>query len=574
MILYSLTQYYDRVTKDPDHKMPPFGFAYVEISFALVLNLTGKLVQIEDLRSFDSSNRLRGKSVLAPTPISRASNIAANLLWDNTSYVFGPLIEKSKSEERLQAFIERIKNEIRDSPKKMACLTFLESLNESTLAKFSAWAEVKASGANVSFRFIDDLHLFCQDEDLTSVYPAENDGPQQPCLVTGELDSIARLHTDIKGIVDAPARGANIVSFNLPPFNSYGKKQGNNAPIGEVAMFKYTSALNDLLTYNSRQKIQTGDATTIFWAKEKDPFEGLFFQVFGQTFKDSPKQDTELVRAFLQAPITGEWFESNPDNSFYVLGLAPSISRIIVRFWIVGKISEFSAHIKSHFDDLEIIKGPFEPAYYSIQDLLLESAIQRDKKNIPPHASASLMMAALQGTQYPLGLYQQILRRIQNDSSNRVNAKRAAVIKAYLNRKLRFFPNSTEKELQMALDINQPSIGYQLGRLMATLEKIQLDSAKSRINATIVDRYYGSACSTPVAVFGTLMRLMRHHINRIEQPGRRIWYENLIAEILGNVTEFPAHLNINEQGKFAVGYYHQKQNFYTKVETEGEVDEN
>lgn len=119
----------------------------------------------------------------------------------------------------------------------------------------------------------------------------------------------------------------------------------------------------------------------------------------------------------------------------------------------------------------------------------------------------------------------------------------------------------------MALDSEQVSIGYQLGRLMAALEKIQ-EEANPGLNATITDRYYGAACSTPVTVFGTLMRLMRYHMNKLDSKGRKIYFEQLIGEITSHILEYPAHLNLNEQGKFAVGYYHQKQAFYTKKESE------
>lgn len=115
----------------------------------------------------------------------------------------------------------------------------------------------------------------------------------------------------------------------------------------------------------------------------------------------------------------------------------------------------------------------------------------------------------------------------------------------------------------MGLDMDQPSIGYQLGRLFATLEKIQ-EEANPGINATIRERYYGSACSNPVAVFPTLMRLKNHHLAKLENEGRAKFFERLIGEIVGKFNDFPAHLNIHEQGRFAVGYYHQRQDFYSK----------
>jgi len=177
------------------------------------------------------------------------------------------------------------------------------------------------------------------------------------------------------------------------------------------------------------------------------------------------------------------------------------------------------------------------------------------------------MQAILLGTPYPHSLLVGVVRRIKSDSEARVNAVRASLIKACLNRLLRCHPNPDEKDLQMALDVDQASIGYQLGRLMATLEKIQ-EEANPGLNSTITDRYYGAACSTPVTVFGTLMRLMRYHMEKLETVGRKVYFEKLVGEITGHISEFPAHLGLYEQGKFAVGYYHQKQAFYTKKDSE------
>lgn len=115
----------------------------------------------------------------------------------------------------------------------------------------------------------------------------------------------------------------------------------------------------------------------------------------------------------------------------------------------------------------------------------------------------------------------------------------------------------------MALDIEQPSIGYQLGRLFAVLEKIQ-EEANPGINATIRERYYGSACSSPVTVFPTLMRLKNHHLAKLGNEGRVVYFERFIGGIVGKIDDFPSHLDLHEQGRFAVGYYHQRQDFFTK----------
>jgi CRISPR-associated protein Csd1 len=255
--------------------------------------------------------------------------------------------------------------------------------------------------------------------------------------------------------------------------------------------------------------------------------------------------------------------EDEGDNRFYILGLAPNAARIAIRFWQVAKIAEFASRIRQYFSDFAITKPPGEPEYYSIWRILVNIATQDKSENIPPNVAGDFMRSILSGTPYPASLMQAVLRRIRSDTKNRVKPVRAALIKAYLNRYHRFYPNIKYKEVAMELDVHQTSIGYQLGRLFAVLEKIQ-EEANPGINATIRERFYGSACSTPVTVFANLMRLKNHHLAKLENQGRAVNFERLLGEIISNVRDFPAHLNMHEQGLFAIGYYHQRQSFFTK----------
>ncbi|AEV30965.1 CRISPR-associated protein Cas8c/Csd1, subtype I-C/DVULG [Sphaerochaeta pleomorpha str. Grapes] len=581
MILQALSEYYYRLDGNGKDLIAPLGWEKKEIPFIFVLDEQGSLLNVEDTREGEGNKKL-AKTFLVPQGVKKTSGVAANLLWDTVGYVTGYLDTKKMSEtqakkkiERLpkehQAFIERIETELIDSPKKSALIHFLHSISLDDLRSFPCWEEIAVVNPNVSFRFSQDLQLYCQNNEvkkaLAKIEPKKNDATQQVCLVSGEKDSICTLHTAIKGVYGAQSSGANIVSFNLSPFNSYGKKQGENAPISEKAMFTYTTALNTLLGKNSKQRMQIGDASTVFWAGRMNQFEKDFLKFFAEPSKDDPNANTQSIRSLMDSPKTGEYYADSCEDPFYVLGLSPNAARISIRFWFNGIVSDFSKRIRVYFEDLAIVKPPNEPEYYSIWRLLVNIAVQGKSENIPPNISSDFMRSILMGTPYPQSLLQMTLRRIKNDGENRVPPVRAALLKAILNRNLRLYPKQNQKELDMSLDIDQPSIGYQLGRLFSTLTKIQ-EEANPGINASIADRYYGSACSTPVSVFGTLMRLMRHHLAKIENPGRRIQLERQINEIVSHIDEFPAHLNLNEQGRFAVGYYHQRQAFFTKKETE------
>jgi len=585
MILQALVDYYERKSSDPDAGLATMGFEAKEIPFILEINNQGELIQIEDTREGDGRKK-RARSFLVPQGIKKTSGVASNLLWDNAEYVINLLnaakwtsIPKSNRDKRRkqihrfreqhQAFVTRI-NELSEKVDDIglnAVMKFLTRIkpNKAKMRRFPQWADIVESNPNLTFRLSGSRELICQSSSIIAAIRANgsSDVSKERCLISGEQDETERLHTSIKGVWGAQSSGANIVSFNLDAFNSFGKKQGNNAPVGKQAAFAYTTALNYLLRKDSTQRMQVGDASTVFWSEKQSDMEKIVVSLFDQPPKDDPDRNVNAVQALFKSIHHGRYSNDDGDTRFYVLGLAPNAARIAVRFWHVGTVAEMAEQIVQHFSDLEIVHGSHEPPFLSLFRLLVSTASLGKSENIPPNLAGDVMRSILEGLPYPETLLGAAIRRIKAEQY--VSYPRAALIKACINRTTRYLNSETKEELKVSLDEQNNNIGYRLGRLFSVLEKVQ-EEANPGLNATIRDRYYGSASSSPVTVFSTLLKLKNHHIPKLSK-GRAINMERLIGEIMAEIQDFPAHLPIADQGRFAIGYYHQRQAFFTKSES-------
>ncbi len=565
MILQALNDYYERKGADPESGIAPSGFEYKEIPFVLVLDSDGHLVNIEDTRQM-VKKKLRARSFLVPQGEKRSSGIKAYLLWDNVEYVLG-VVSKGKSERvelQHKAFIERIESlGLEDDPGVNAILKFMRHSPSDCLADCDYAKEIIEGGVFMTFRLNTDTELACQRKSVINELQNSRNCQSESgfCMIGGKEDVLAKLQPAIKGVRGTNTTGGNIVSFNLSAFNSFGNEQGANAPMGEKASFAYTTALNHLLGKDSTQKLHVGDATTVFWSDTQNHLEDDFAALFDEPDKDNPDRLTEKVRALLKAVDSGSLPPKDNETKFFILGLSPNAARISIRFWHVGTVAEFSQKIAQHFHDLEITHGPRQREHLSIWWLLRSITPLGKSENIPPNLAGEWMRAILNGSAYPETLFQSAIRRIH--AEREVRYERAAIIKAYLNRKNRYQTQDV-KEMTVSLDKDNNNPGYRTGRLFAVLEKIQ-EEASPGINATIRDRYYSSASAAPASVFPVLLRLKNHHLSKLKKV-RGIFFEKLLSEVMGEVASagFPAQLNLQDQGRFAIGYYHQRQAFFTK----------
>lgn len=581
MILQALKEYYDRKAADPDSGIAPEGWIQQKIDYEIVIDRNGNFIQINNIREDK-----KGHPTLVPCIGKQASKHSnsgkdANLLWDKPGFVLG--IGK-KGDIKLSSFIETMDAwfDKGDDIAVDAVKTYLLSgkidrnIFNPIFSHKDMGKDIQSDRGNISFKLLgDDVFVFERSavrNKISTTIDSTNNTTGAICLVTGRTNGdIVDCHPVIWGLYGAK-KNPNLVSFNEDAYCSFGKRKSYNSPVCRKAVDAYTKALSSLI--NSERKIKVGDATTIFWSDKTSTFENDVIFFF-EPPRDDPDRNTEAVKALYQTIWSGAYAVPDDNTRFYVLGLTPNAARIAVRFWCVGTVREMGSRLKQHIDDLAIKhRLGMDPAL-PLRRLLRSLAPQEKEENIPPNLAGEVMRAILEGTPYPVTLLHAALRRnrAEQGKKNRITGKpepnvpyeRAAMIKAFLNRSLRFSNPGHEKEITMCTDPTNTNTGYRLGRLFAVLEKIQSD-ANPGINATIRDRFYGAASSTPVTVFGNLMRLSNHHLSKLEKqkPGLFVVRKKLIGEIMCLISEFPTHLDLADQGRFAIGYYHQTQDLWTK----------
>ena len=596
MILQALKDYYDRKAADPESGIAPLGWEWKEIPYLVVVAEDGRFIRLEDTQVV-SGKRKRAKVFLVPSlGEAKGNGTKSNLFWENGEYFFGFPMDANKLQKEGERYLSKVKERHAEFVQKiqkygtelsanscfMGVSLFLQNLDMTKIQQDPLWAE--ALQLNQSFLFaiagkgpITDISDI-RDRVNIVLKSIRMSKETVRCMITGMMDAKSILEAPIKGVVNASTMGAHIVAVNnkisrsgnsgaTPAFASFMKQQGENSPIGQVASLAYTTALNTLLSKDSKQKMSVGDATVVFWAGKDDPFEAAVSGFFSEPSKDDPDRLEQNVSALLKSPQLGSASFSEDQTTFFVLGLSPNAARIAIRFWHVGTVAEMAGRFRAYFDDLLIAHGPKDRDHLSLWRLLVSTAVQGKSENIAPNLAGNVMRSILEGLPFPETLLQSVLVRIK--AEHEVTYPRAKLVKGCLNRKWRFCNPKNERNLTVGLDKENANAGYRLGRLFAVLERIQ-EAANPGINATIKERFYASASSTPISVFGNLMRLSNHHLAKLrkEKPGLAVNLEKLVQEVIAGIDRFPAHLPLDDQGQFAIGYYHQRQDFFTRKDAE------
>jgi CRISPR-associated protein Csd1 len=595
-ILQALALYNERLFAE--EAVQPPGFQEKQIPWVIELGTQGELIALRRTGGEDG----RGRKFAVPAEVEKSVNIAANLLWGNAEYVLGqprPGLtgkQAAKVPKRHEAFLARLRalpEATRADPGVAAVIAFLERDDFAALQSEEGWADLARGGANVSFRLDGDDGLVCERPAVRAAVSkaAEEPGGDTPeawCLITGRRARPTRLHPSITGVSGAQSRGAKLVSFNEDAYTSHGWSRGANAPVSAAATHAYATALKHLLDRdNDRQRFVEGDTTFVFWAAAKRPIEDQFSHLLGSYGTGEQESDGTPVRETFDSVRRGLRPSLDDPTPFYVLGLAPNTTRLAVRIWHEGTVADLARNILRHFDDLTIIGFSGDIRVPGLWRLISAAAREGDLKKLSDtlrgQLAAGVMAAVLDGLPYPSTLLTRTVARCQTECSKRDPQRdpfrlmlpiRAALIKACLKRR---YPT---QEVTVSLDPDEPDVGYRLGRLFAVLENVQRESTRSdaqqrgrsdgdgssqrnQLNVTIRDRYFGAFMTAPRSVFPQLMHLKNAHLKKVRRitPKLAGYFEHQIDLVLDPLRPkegLPSTLSLEEQGRFILGYHHQR----------------
>ena len=585
MILQALVEYYEALERKEKITSP--GWCRARVAYGLDISEQGELMGVIPLKKEQQNGKKTvwvPQDLTVPQMVSRSSGVSANFLCDHSGYMLG--IDNKGKPERSRECFEYAKKKHKDilgnisSPAARAVCRFFDCWAPDRAAEnpyLMPELEEIISGSNLVF-MIDGEYVH-EDPDIMQCWEEysrqSGTGPEGVCLVTGRREEIARIHGTIKGVRGAQSSGAALVSFNAPAFESYGKEQSFNAPVGTYAAYAYTTALNYLLSDRSHGTT-IGDTAVVYWSEEGDEqYQNIFACVSEPTMENQEIVDGVFKNLVEGKAVAVQDVKDSLDmeKRFYILGLAPNAARLAVRFFYQDSFGNILKHIKEHYDRMEIVRPAADAVeYLGIWRMLQETVNKksRDKKPVPS-MSGAVYRSIISGSRYPASLYQAVLGRIraeQDDGDSRIykiTRGRAAIIKAYLLKN-----GNIREEITMALNEDSNNTAYILGREFAVLEAIQ-EEANPGINATIKDKYFNSACATPAAIFPILFKLKNSHIKKMNNGAKEIYYEKMLCDLQGRLTvaegqraACPRRLTLEEQGMFILGYYHQTQKRYEK----------
>jgi len=528
----------------------PRGYAKLPVRYEVMLDRDGDPLGIATLTGADDRRKDRGLVMYAPSVV-RAAGIKPKLLTDTAEYALG-WGRPEKAERYHQAFIDLVIAciDATQEPAVRAVGDYLSRPAEDRLPMpddfdTSATVTFTVDGARpVDLPSVQAFWAHHSDRSVTS----DGDGEAATqCIVCGERKPVLpRLPQMIKGVPGGQPSGTALISANNNAFASYGLTENFIAPTCSSCAELFCKSLNELLA-NEASRLFLRPLVYVFWTRE--PVDLLF-----GSFMTRP--DEGQVKALLQAVRSGKRGATDLDgNAFYCAGLTGNGGRVVVRDWIDTTVTQAQAHLARYFLLQRIVDRTGQPdRYYGVRALAGATTRTGGKDDPAPPVQQALLRVALRGGPLPDALLAQTVRRVKVEQG--VSQPQAALIKMVLA--------STIEDEQLEgymvdLDETNRDAAYLCGRLLAVLDSIQRTALGQR-NATIIDRFYGSASTAPIAVFGRLIGGAQPHLAKLRRtrPDAAFALERRMTEIMAGIGVFPRTLTLRQQGMFALGYYHQR----------------
>ena len=559
MILQSLAEFARResLVVDP-------CFQYAGVSWAIDVRANGEFRNLFDLRSETGEGkkkRLLPRQMLIPKRSEPTSQDCADFLVGKPEYVLGVGEEDAaRMKRRRQLFADDVRAAAQGSGcvEAGAVAQFLDNVEAGAACTQALIKHGYASGDLMCFRrgrvYLHDLDGL---KDYWRRRSEAKEGGIAQCLVCGARAPMARLHPKINGLPGA-FPSIPIVSFNEAAFESYGLEGNRNAPVCEGCAVAYTTALKRCLTdqfpdpADAESKLPkqshwlSKNLTAVYWSDESN--SGI------EKVVDAAITEPEVARALLEAPWRGGSVTSRP-LQFHCLLLQGAQGRATVRSYVADTIDGIRDNIRRWLDETKVGISPALPLWQILSGLV----VKRDKRGLPPGLSGEMYLAVLFGSAIPRNALQ--LALVRNRAEGNVSYNRAALVQAWVNRN----PAFQERRKLVSLDPEYPSAAYQLGRLLAICENVQYRQRGGNANKTVVDRYFPALSTRPRYVFAQLMRLTELHLGQLQRQGDARHLRKKVAEVVGKLApgDLPAHLSLEEQALFALGFYHQRQENFT-----------
>ncbi|MEK0315031.1 type I-C CRISPR-associated protein Cas8c/Csd1 [Cohnella sp. 56] len=593
MILQALCGFYDRMAEEYPEDVAQPGYAVTSVSRSIVLDCNGNLLQILDLTEWRDITGKNGKKETKPFPSRRVTPQQPKrsgrrpepaFLCENANFLFGIYSDPDGADYRFEASRAIHETVLRDVEDEGACavLGFFSKRKKGLLDYDNVDTSRLEEGGNIVFQLEDDCGRYIHERPAIQeaweryLNSRSVDAATGQCLVTGKIGPIARIHGNLDGFgQDKPT----LVGFNQDSFVSYRKEKGDNAPVSESAAFKYVTALN-LLIGDKQRSINLHGDKVLYWAEKKAPQEeqllGMMFEgeASGWRYKMDELTNRKMsgIMDHLYKGTLPEQLDLNENVRIYLLGLSTNKTRVVIRYFYVNTFGQLVKKFRQHYADIYVEGPTWEPKHPSINQIMLETAVRRESKNVPVPHRVAFIRSIMAETPYPDSLLMAMLSRIRaeasEDARKAINRIRIGVIKGYLNR---IAESSNRKErIGVELDPNEQAIPYLLGQVFAILNKAQFD-ALEKVNASIVDKYLNAALASPEQVFPSLLANSEHHFSK----SKKYYPRKLLLEVMGKLPAdgFPKTLNAAGQGQFLIGFYHQQQEFFKGKDKEAIVDD-